>query len=691
MVRYLATGLGLAFGLAVLGSSALADNPPAGKITHTVNGNTDTWRIDEPDVTRPMVEFPQISFVPGDKVTVSGGGCVQTGGYGDTWKRYIDPLGSNSDQYYHGMVLIPGAIGQLPADNLANFARILIIKGQQFTVGAIDEPRTAHLWLGYEDDGYGDNGYYSQDAGTQGQCQIGGGYLEHAFAVVTIVHGGAPPPTPTARQFDLSVNTITANNPVVDPNDILFNPVWGRQLQQGHPLPNPTNCGSSNVPSDPVDCTSQTTNFDGTDLCTVRGWFTGDAGGHLNWAAATYQGSLYWEAHSAVGTDDDYNMRLVPPDQAGLTTDNGFAETTSEPSLGLEFDSDETIDHFHTPWWDKLHAAVDADDSAYSDYQGAIANHLPAATIAAFKAVFDNVHMALQTITNGKLAIVVGLVGLDEAHCCSTELHPVWAMAIRVKDDPGDEVWAMFVRRWGDEGFCSSDQHYLDDLQGDALVFRLPWRAGATGVTQAAGTQFLSRLGQATGPGVTPQPNTGVDVSFTMPVPQSGDGERVNGELHLHWTLPPGRTAVQPIGPQRFGSVSIATTGVGSLSPEAEEGEPEARVEAALNALTPAQLQTFRARLPAKVVSFDGQTPRAVAATAVAASAVAPVTALNPLRIRQLRRPPTTRAVPDPQKLARDQQRLAAFRAVSAVSIPLEDSPPTTRHINPVRGIQRSQ
>ena len=191
--RFLAAGIfGLTLGLALLGddgsglfSRALADDPD-GKVTHSVNGSTETWRIDEPNVKKPFLEFPQIGFLPGDKVTVGGGGCAQTGGSGQTWKRYVDPLGPNTDKLYHGMVLIPGAIGQLPSTDLGNFARILIIKGHQFTVAATDEPRKAHLWLGYEDDDYSDNGYWGQDAGTQGQCQIGGGWVEHAARSVAL-------------------------------------------------------------------------------------------------------------------------------------------------------------------------------------------------------------------------------------------------------------------------------------------------------------------------------------------------------------------------------------------------------------------------------------------------------------------------------------------------------------------------
>src|SRR5215510_7924547 len=222
----------LLFGVAILDrpyrTFASPPQEPYGKVTHTVNGTTETWRIDEPNVKKKIIEFPQIRFQPGDQVRVTGGGCVQTGGHGKTWKRYIDPLGPNSDRLYHGMILIPGAIGNLPADNLSRFARILIEKGHTFTVKAITEPRKQHLWLGYEDDGYGDNGYWGQDEGTQGQCKIGNAFLEHAFVLVTIVHG--PAPQPTGRPFDLVLDKV-------DDNGILHNPKWAWQLPPRPPFP----------------------------------------------------------------------------------------------------------------------------------------------------------------------------------------------------------------------------------------------------------------------------------------------------------------------------------------------------------------------------------------------------------------------------------------------------------------------
>ena len=195
--RWIGGSLATAF-LAIIGFaiSLLASPPDSdGRVTHTVNGNVETWRIDEPNVKKEIIEFPQIRFQPGDKVRVTGGGCVNRGGHGKTWKRYVDPLPA-SDQKYHGMVLIPGAIGNLPANDLDRFARILIIKGHDFDVKPITEPRKQHLWLGYEDNKHSDNGYSDQDARTQGQCKIGNSFVEHAFVIVTITHGGAPPPRP---------------------------------------------------------------------------------------------------------------------------------------------------------------------------------------------------------------------------------------------------------------------------------------------------------------------------------------------------------------------------------------------------------------------------------------------------------------------------------------------------------------
>jgi hypothetical protein len=111
--------------------------------------------ITEPVVTTLQTTY-NFSFLPGDHVTVNAGGCVQTGGAGLTWKRYVDPASDND--LYHGLITIPGATG--------NLARLVDVVGRQFTVGG----RGGSLILGYQDDGYSDNGYYAHDNGTGNQC-----------------------------------------------------------------------------------------------------------------------------------------------------------------------------------------------------------------------------------------------------------------------------------------------------------------------------------------------------------------------------------------------------------------------------------------------------------------------------------------------------------------------------------------
>lgn len=111
--------------------------------------------ITEPVVTEPSTTY-SFSFLPGDHVTVDGGGCVQTGGRGLTWKRYVDPASDND--LYHGLITVPGATGSLE--------RLLNVVGRQYLVGG----RGGSLVLGYQDDGYSDNGYSAHDNGTGNQC-----------------------------------------------------------------------------------------------------------------------------------------------------------------------------------------------------------------------------------------------------------------------------------------------------------------------------------------------------------------------------------------------------------------------------------------------------------------------------------------------------------------------------------------
>ena len=145
-------------------------------ITHTVAGTTETWRIDQPVVTQGSTDLTQVVFHPQDGVIVNAGGCVQTGGSGLTWKRYVDPSGPNSDHLYHGLIQIPGIHPAL--------VRIGSVVANAFTIPSSVTAPQNFLRLGYEDDVYPDNGYSSHDDGTGNQCQGVG----PAYVIVTILH-----------------------------------------------------------------------------------------------------------------------------------------------------------------------------------------------------------------------------------------------------------------------------------------------------------------------------------------------------------------------------------------------------------------------------------------------------------------------------------------------------------------------
>lgn len=172
-------------GLAVMAGSLRADTFDV--ITKLKDTSASTvWRIDEPNVKEPSDSYQQIRFLAGDTVSVDAGGCVQTGGFGKTWKLYVNPSGANSDHLYHGLIWIPGINPALT--RLQNF-------GLNRTY-QIHDPLPAgvtaaemYLRLGYEDDGYGDNGYYAHDDGDNNQCQN----VDHAWLIISIGHDGAMP------------------------------------------------------------------------------------------------------------------------------------------------------------------------------------------------------------------------------------------------------------------------------------------------------------------------------------------------------------------------------------------------------------------------------------------------------------------------------------------------------------------
>ncbi|WP_218511798.1 hypothetical protein [Variovorax sp. dw_308] len=122
-----------------------------------------TCRIDQPEVAQSWTPYPSIVFRQGDRISFNAGGCVQTGGIGKTWKRYVNPSGPNSDRLYSGMVQISGVTPEV---------RISDVLGKQLRLPiSANGPDSVQLVLGYRDDDYGDNGYNAHDDGTEHQCK----------------------------------------------------------------------------------------------------------------------------------------------------------------------------------------------------------------------------------------------------------------------------------------------------------------------------------------------------------------------------------------------------------------------------------------------------------------------------------------------------------------------------------------
>jgi hypothetical protein len=190
-------------------------------------------------------------------------------------------------------------------------------------------------------------------------------------------------------------------------------------------------------------------------------------------------------------------------------------------------------------------------------------------------------------------AIVTGMFGLDCEHNCKVELHPVYAVAAKVQDAAQDEVWAMFVRNVGNEGYCSRN---LWEAPFTTYTFRLPWRAGMqlVQVVWGVGKSEFEGTPGTSGPDVSFIPivgggPAGVYVTFKLPLPSASP--LIDGVLHLRWQGPANETA--RAGPPVIGNEPSRLSETAATAPaeqdDDEADEAEGRVAAAIAGLTSAQ------------------------------------------------------------------------------------------------------
>ncbi|PYQ26162.1 MAG: hypothetical protein DMF81_00290 [Acidobacteria bacterium] len=385
---------------------------------------------------------------------------------------------------------------------------------------------------------------------------------------------GAPAPSSSA---DGATDTPPAPMDLVwdetDVNGLGLDPKWGLQVTEPGSLPDPTACFDLPEWFDDPLCSTQHPTLDTPVrirrlICSIGK--TTPIAGHVNWYPGTFGGPIYWDSLSTV--DRDYNVRLVPPAQNAFTVHN-------PDNIKGEFDSRETVIHFATPWW--------------TDFRKATSQ-------------------AKQGMIDGKDAIISGFTSVDCEHNCVSELHPVWVLAIHVQDDPQDDMWAVFMRNWGDEGFCSSQQHFVS-WPGDRFTLTLPWRAGASAVelVQPA-TQFLANM---EGVGGTWSGAADGNISLTFALPPPSVGARVHGELHLQWTGSPAM-ASGPVAAARPAGLEWEAQGgeAERMLAELLEGVPTARRKALESGLTDAR--SFLDSVPVTLVRVPPEAGAAPAGTA---------------------------------------------------------------------------
>ena len=593
---------------------------PVSNCTNDPATNTTTCRIDNPLVTQRMTEYdgafhpelfeafghcslfgcnqrfgvslPGIFLAAGDLITLDADGCVQTGGSGDTWKRYLNPQGDNADRLYHGLLGVRNVIKQDGTMLIAD-TRIQDIRLQPLWVPAVQVLR-----LGYEDDNYDDNGYWGHDNGDPEQCNLDGshGFGGNAFVILTIQHNQPRPSNAPPQPWDIT----TADPGVADPFDInalLFNPRWGWQTKSTSEKQSFDQCLSDAsaalhcgifdfkcLQSALAACVSQPLTEDGPDVIfNSLGPLCGGGKGHTNWTIVSYHGPLFWEEYSGpFPNDDDYNFVMNTPVTngfpSGITKDNGSDIPGLEDDIRLEFEAQETIDHFGlTPFWNDFHRAVDTDRLLGTNFARAM--------------------------VGGNDAVAIGLLGLDRVHGSASEIHPVFVLAIHVKADPMDDEWAIFARNYGNEGFCSDNMHYADF---NTVTLQLPRPASVPATSQAtvaSGTRFFSSallsdpgasfpgidIFPAQAVGIATSPRQDTFITFHLPpTPNDGDdGDRISGELHLQWSGAAG-PAPAPVATQPREATSLAA----ATSPATDPEEPEAKISALFAQLTSQQQAT---------------------------------------------------------------------------------------------------
>ena len=310
----------------------------------------------------------------------------------------------------------------------------------------------------------------------------------------------------------------------VDANGFPVNPIWAFMETKGAPNFGLACAFQYNSPSN--KCTDQPTEWNPQD--SEFGDFGECSGdpfpGHLNWDTVTDIGYIEWEgASGSWPNDNDINMRLDQP----LPSTEALIPYGGQASLGLEFDSTETINNFGDPFWQP----------------GQIGSNV-----------------------NGDLAVVSGVLGVDGVHHGGwTEIHPVLALAILTNEavisktkttEKVQWTWQYFIRNSGNEGGCGSQEFTWGGSHGSWYLTLPVYGMGdvffpGSVLSAAAGATYWTN-GSSVGP---PNIRGGItQLTFGPNCPTSTCGT--------------GSASKQPMG-----QVQVISVGIGLPSPQtAEDG-----------------------------------------------------------------------------------------------------------------------
>ncbi len=318
----------------------------------------------------------------------------------------------------------------------------------------------------------------------------------------------------------------------LDPNGFPINPRWAAQ-DTSHPRHRrypvvEKECGNFAVwqnrgPGFLKDCTAQISAitftrapwYVPTGICP----FHDSRPNHVNWrvgngkperAASVAVGRIYY---GDLSFDGDLDLFLRTPGDPGRTWGDRRVTNPSDTSEGhrlteVEFHVREVQRHMSRKggWWGRLAGElVDAEREREE--------RNPA------------------EVLNGLAAVVTGIFGVDGVHASHSEIHPVFAMAVRFQTDSLHDRWAVFARNWGSEGMCSSRNETLD-LPDNRITVWIPWRRGATG----ADVRWDGKAVVA---------STDSPVIVRIPLRRPSQHMVAEGELHITWRGPVARDTLR--------------------------------------------------------------------------------------------------------------------------------------------------